>query len=72
MNFTGGSVGRTPPIHCRGHRFDPWVRELRSHMPLSLAKKVCFFFFKDKPHGMSEAERALEIRLASLNAALYP
>ena len=25
--------------HCRGHGFDPWVRELRSRVPCSTAKK---------------------------------
>ena len=44
-DFPGGSVVRTPRFHCSEHRFDPWVGKLRSHMPLSLAKKLCLFFF---------------------------
>ena len=31
-DFSGGPVVRTPSFHCRGHRFDPWLGELRSHM----------------------------------------
>ena len=27
-----GPVVRTPGLHSRGHRLDPWVRELRSRM----------------------------------------
>ena len=24
-DFPGGSVAKTPRIHCRGHGFDPWL-----------------------------------------------
>ena len=24
-DFPGGSVDKTPHIHCRGHGFDPWL-----------------------------------------------
>ena len=35
----GGQVVRTLCFHCREHGFDPWsVRELRSHLPCSMAK----------------------------------
>ena len=25
-DFPGGPVVKTPPSHCRDHRFDPWLR----------------------------------------------
>ena len=30
---------KTPCFHCKGHRFNPWVGELRSCMLCSVAKK---------------------------------
>ena len=31
-DFPGGPVVKTPHFQCRGRRFNPSVRELRSHM----------------------------------------
>ena len=38
-------------FHCRGHRFDPWSGNLRSHMPSGVAKKKIFFKYKGKPQS---------------------
>ena len=38
--FPGSLVARTPLSYCRGPGFDPWLRELRSYMPHSVAKKL--------------------------------
>ena len=27
LDFLGGPVVKTPRFHCRGHRFDPWLRK---------------------------------------------
>ena len=42
--FPGGPVVRSLWFHCRGHRFDPWSGNLRSHMPSGVAKKKKSFF----------------------------
>ena len=40
-------------LTCRGHRFDPWSGNLRSHMPSGVAKKKknLFFKYKGKPQS---------------------
>ena len=38
-DFPGGPAVMTPHFHCRGHGFDPWLGELRSHMPCGKRKK---------------------------------
>ena len=38
-DFPGGPMVKTLCFHYRGHGFDPWSRELRSHMPCGTAKK---------------------------------
>ena len=38
-DFPGGPVVKTPSSQCRGRRFKSLVRELRSHMLHSVAKK---------------------------------
>ena len=38
-DFPGGPVVNTPCFQCRGPDFDPWVGELKSCMPHSVAKK---------------------------------
>ena len=39
-------------LTCRGHRFDPWSGNLRSHMPSGVAKKKNLFFkYKGKPQS---------------------
>jgi len=38
-DFLGGPVVKTPSSQCRGRRFKSLVRELRSHMLHSVAKK---------------------------------
>lgn len=34
-DLPGGPVTKTPPFHCRGPRFDPWLGNLRFRMPHS-------------------------------------
>ena len=39
-DFPGSPVIKTgPSFHCKGQGFDPWLGELRSHMPFGVAKK---------------------------------
>ena len=35
--FPGSPVVKIPRFHCRRHEFSPWLGELRSHMPRSVA-----------------------------------
>ena len=44
-HFPGGPVVRTPSFHCGKYGFDPWFRELRSHMPWEKKKKVSILKF---------------------------
>ena len=39
-DFPSGPVVRTPRFCCRGHKFDPWSRELRSRVTHGVAKKI--------------------------------
>ena len=45
-DFPGVPVVKTPFSQCRGHGFDPWVRELRSHMPHGVAHPSLKIRFK--------------------------
>ena len=38
--FLGDTMVRTLYFYCRGHRFSYLVRELRSHKPHGMAKKI--------------------------------
>ena len=39
-DFPGGPVVKTLQFQCKGHRFDPWSGNLRSHMPCRGRKKI--------------------------------
>ena len=39
-DFPGRPAVKTPCFHCRGHKFDPWSRELRSRVTHGVAKKI--------------------------------
>ena len=45
-DFSGSPVVKTLCFHCKRGEFDPWSWELRSHIPLSVAKKIFFNKFK--------------------------
>jgi len=39
-DFPGGPLVKTPHFHCRGRRFNPGLRKLRSRVPPGSAKKI--------------------------------
>ena len=39
-DFPGGPVVKTLRFHCRGLKFDPWPRKLRSCILHGMAKKI--------------------------------